>query len=57
VGVTLWESQQAMIDSRERADQLRQQAAEQAQDEIESVIEYRGRRLGRKGEKIATLGG
>jgi heme-degrading monooxygenase HmoA len=40
VGVTLWESEQAMIDSREQADQLRQQAAEQAQGEIESVIEY-----------------
>lgn len=40
VGVTLWESEQAMADSRERADQLRQQAAEQASGQIESVDEY-----------------
>lgn len=38
--MTLCESKQAMIKSREQADQLRQQAAEQAQGEIESVIEY-----------------
>ncbi len=40
VGVTLWETEQAMIDSREQAERLRQQAAEQARGEIESVIEY-----------------
>ena len=40
IGVTLWESEQAMVDSREQAEQLRQQAAEQAEGEIESVIEY-----------------
>jgi heme-degrading monooxygenase HmoA len=40
IGVTLWESEQAMTDSREQADQLRQQAAEQAGGRIESVEEY-----------------
>jgi heme-degrading monooxygenase HmoA len=40
IGVTLWESEQAMVDSREQADQLRQQAAEQARGQIESVEEY-----------------
>jgi heme-degrading monooxygenase HmoA len=40
IGVTLWESEEAMADSREQAEQLRQRAAEQAQGEIESVVEY-----------------
>ncbi len=40
VGVTLWESEQAMAETREEAEQLRRRAAEQAQGEIESVIEY-----------------
>ena len=40
VGVTLWESEQAMAASREQAEQLRQRAVEQAQGEIESVVEY-----------------
>jgi heme-degrading monooxygenase HmoA len=40
IGVTLWESEQAMTESREQADQLRQQAAEQAGGRIESVEEY-----------------
>lgn len=40
IGLTLWESEQAMTDSREQADQLRQQAAEQAGGRIESVEEY-----------------
>jgi heme-degrading monooxygenase HmoA len=40
IGVTLWESEQAMADSREQANQLRQQAAEQAQGQIQSVEEY-----------------
>ncbi len=40
IGVTLWESEQAMIDSREQANQLREQAAQQAQGEIVSVEEY-----------------
>ena len=40
IGVTLWESEQAMTESREQADQLRQQAAQQAQGQIQSVDEY-----------------
>ena len=40
IGVTLWESEQAVEASRERADELRQQAAEQAGGEIASVEEY-----------------
>lgn len=40
VGVTLWESEDAMVQSRERADQLRQQAAADAAGEIVSVDEY-----------------
>ncbi len=40
IGVTLWESEQAMADSRDQANQLRQQAAEQAQGDIQSVEEY-----------------
>jgi heme-degrading monooxygenase HmoA len=40
MGVTLWESEHAMTDSREQADQLRQQAAQQAGGQIESVEEY-----------------
>jgi heme-degrading monooxygenase HmoA len=40
IGVTLWESEQAMTDSRAQADQLRQQAAQQAGGRIESVDEY-----------------
>lgn len=40
IGVTLWESEQAMTDSREQAEQLRQQAVEQAGGRIESVEEY-----------------
>ena len=40
IGVTLWESEQAMMDSREQAAQLRQRAAEQAQGQIQSVEEY-----------------
>jgi heme-degrading monooxygenase HmoA len=40
IGVTLWESEQAMTESREQADQLRQQAAQQAGGRIESVEEY-----------------
>jgi heme-degrading monooxygenase HmoA len=40
IGVTLWESEQAMQESRQRADQLRQQAAEQAQGQIVGVEEY-----------------
>jgi hypothetical protein len=38
--VTLWESEEAMVESREQAEQLRQRAAEEAQGEIESVVEY-----------------
>jgi heme-degrading monooxygenase HmoA len=40
VGVTLWESDQAMAESRERANELRQQAATSASGEIVSVDEY-----------------
>jgi heme-degrading monooxygenase HmoA len=40
VGVTLWESEDAMVQSRERADQLRQQAATEASGEILAVDEY-----------------
>ena len=40
IGVTLWESEQAMADSREQATQLRQQAAAQAGGQIQSVEEY-----------------
>jgi heme-degrading monooxygenase HmoA len=40
VGVTLWESEQAMAESRERANELRQQAAASASGEIVSVDEY-----------------
>ncbi len=40
VGVTLWESEEAMALSREQAEQLRQRAAQQVGGEIESVVEY-----------------
>lgn len=40
VGVTLWETEEAMLSSREQAEQLRQRAADQARGEIESVVEY-----------------
>jgi heme-degrading monooxygenase HmoA len=40
IGVTLWESEQAMTESREQANQLRQQAVEQAQGQVQSVEEY-----------------
>lgn len=40
IGVTLWDDEQAMTHSREQAEQIRQQAAQQAQGQIESVDEY-----------------
>ena len=40
IGVTLWENEQAVADSREQANQLRQQAAQQAGGQIQSVEEY-----------------
>lgn len=40
IGVTLWDSEQAVQESRQRADELRQQAAQQAGGEIVSVEEY-----------------
>ena len=40
IGVTLWENEQAMIDSREQAEQLRQQAAGAVGGTVESVVEY-----------------
>jgi heme-degrading monooxygenase HmoA len=40
IGVTLWESDEAMQDSRAQADQLRQQAAASVGATVESVDEY-----------------
>ena len=40
VGITLWESEQAMADARDRANAIRQQAADQVQGEIQSVEEF-----------------
>lgn len=40
IGVTLWTSEEAMQASRQRADELRRQAGEQAGGEIISVDEY-----------------
>jgi hypothetical protein len=40
IGVTLWENEQAMAETREQAEGLRQRAAELARGEIESVVEY-----------------
>jgi heme-degrading monooxygenase HmoA len=40
IGVTPWESEEALLNSREQAEDLRRRAAEQAQGEIESVVEY-----------------
>jgi heme-degrading monooxygenase HmoA len=40
IGVTLWESEEAMRASRQRADELRQQAAQESSGEIASVDEY-----------------
>ena len=40
IGVTLWESEQAVHESRQRADELRQRAAQEAGGQILSVEEY-----------------
>jgi heme-degrading monooxygenase HmoA len=40
IGVTLWESEDAMQTSRSQADQLRQRAASNVDADIESVDEY-----------------
>lgn len=40
IGVTLWESEEAMRNSRQRADELRQQAAASVGATVESVEEY-----------------
>lgn len=40
VAISLWENEQAMINSRERAGQLRQQVASSVGATIESVVEY-----------------
>ena len=40
IGVTLWENEQAMIDSRQQADELREQAAGSVGGTVQSVAEY-----------------
>ena len=40
VGVTLWESEEAMRASRQRADELQQQPAQESRGEVASVDEY-----------------
>ncbi len=40
IGVTLWESEEAMRASRKGADELRQQAAQESGSELELVDEY-----------------
>jgi heme-degrading monooxygenase HmoA len=40
ISITLWDNEQAMTESREQANQLREQAAEQTAAEIVSVEEY-----------------
>ena len=40
IAVTLWENEQAMIDSRGQAERLRQQAAGSVGGTVESVVEY-----------------
>jgi heme-degrading monooxygenase HmoA len=40
IGVTLWDSEDAMRNSRQRADELRQQAAASVGATIQSVDEY-----------------
>ncbi len=40
VGITLWETEDSMAAARERANEIRQQAAEQVSAEIEAVEEY-----------------
>lgn len=40
IGITLWESEEAMSESRDQASQVRQQAASSVGAEIRSVEEY-----------------
>lgn len=40
VGITLWETEDSMAAARERANEIRQQAAEQVSAKIEAVEEY-----------------
>lgn len=40
VGCTLWANEQAMSETREQANRLREQAADEAGGQIESVEEY-----------------
>lgn len=40
VGITLWDGDESMAAARERANQLRQQAAEQVSAQIEAVEEF-----------------
>lgn len=40
IGTTLWDSEQAIADSREQATQLRQRAVDEAGAEVQSVEEY-----------------
>ena len=40
IGVTLWESEEAMRASRKHADELRQKAAQESGSELASVDEY-----------------
>jgi heme-degrading monooxygenase HmoA len=40
IGVTLWESEEAMRASRQRVDELRQQPAQESRGEVASVDEY-----------------
>jgi heme-degrading monooxygenase HmoA len=40
IGMTIWDSEQSMSDSREQATQLRERATDEAGSQIQSVEEY-----------------
>jgi heme-degrading monooxygenase HmoA len=40
IGVTLWESEQAAAESRERANELRERAVQEMRGQLESVDEF-----------------
>jgi heme-degrading monooxygenase HmoA len=40
IGMTIWDSEQSMSDSREQATQLRERATDEARSQIQSVEEY-----------------
>ena len=40
IGVTLWESEQAMSASRQRGDEIQQQPAQESRGEVAAVDEY-----------------